>query len=67
MGRRNPNSRHQLCMRMLFGEAAANMPTDHLKWPEPFRGIYLRMLQSGTLFAYGDEIASTKIPKNHHV
>lgn len=68
--KRSPNSRHQLCMRTLFGDAAENIPSDHLKWPEPYYGIYNRMLKDSTVIAYADELSqypSTEVPENHHV
>ena len=45
--KRNPNSKHQQLMTVLFGEAdAAKQPTAWRKWPEPYRSIYSRMLAS---------------------
>jgi len=68
--RRSPNSRNQVIMTALFGEDASKHSSRWTSWPEPQRSIYGRMLQTGQLIAYADELAqypSTELPENHHV
>lgn len=47
MASRNPNSKNQLLMKVLFGsKQAAVTPSQWTKWPEPQRSIYSRMLSN---------------------
>lgn len=63
------NSRNYLFKKMIFGEG--NIPVGaRTKWPKFAKDIYNRMLSTGTLIAYADELAqypSTEIPENHRV
>lgn len=68
--KRDANSRNQVIMTALFGEEAADYSSKWTTWPEPQRSIYGRMIKSGQLIAFADELAqypSTEVPENHRV
>jgi hypothetical protein len=64
MSKRNPNSQHQLQMKLFFGEDAVNQPSDWTKWPEPQRSIYSRMLASRLTLVKCNFVKSLKAVKN---